>query len=475
MRLPIIAILSFSTITGFAQNFQALHGSPYAGSMGTDYNPAAALNMPYKWDLTILGLQQKSITNAFYIENAGLFTTDTAYVKGKNGYFRRYAHASNAINLFHFSYRIKEDKAVSFGINLRNYVHGSTTPFYWNDTLTNDALTFMQNNAQTPMLKGQAQTSSWVEYNLGYSQVLKSNELGRWQAGVQLHIMQGIAGGFGRLDNISFQQQKVGNTTDFLLTDTYGRYGYSKNADALDSNLSTGQNIRNFLKGNKLSLGLDLGIEYVRYYEDPVGNSTSSPADYDWKIGVSLLDIGKNRFEYGKESAIVSGAQPNIYVSQLENKFTNVKSASAFNDSVRTVVGHFDTLRGTFSINNPARMLINIDKSLPNNFYVNAELQIQFASTRTPLRLNTRELSVLTVTPRWETKNLGVYLPVQYTTEANLWVGLGLKAGPLVVGLHNLGWLFGRNSLPNGGGYIGIQIRAKQPKERDKWLCPTTK
>ena len=160
MRLPIIAILSLCTVTGFAQNFQALHGSPYAGSMGTDYNPAAALNMPYKWDLTILGLQQKSIANAFYIENAGLFTTDTAYVKGRNGYFRRYAHASNAINLFHFSYRIKEDKAISFGINLRNYVHGSTTPFYWNDTLTNDGLTFMQNNTQTPMLKGQAQTSS---------------------------------------------------------------------------------------------------------------------------------------------------------------------------------------------------------------------------------------------------------------------------------------------------------------------------
>jgi hypothetical protein len=328
---------------------------------------------------------------------------------------------------------------------------------------------------QTPLLKGQGQTSSWAEYNLGYSQVLKNNELGRWQAGVQLHIMQGIAGGFGSLNSIAFQQQKVGTTNDFVLTDVYGRYGYSKNADALDSNLSTGQNIRNFLKGNKLSFGLDIGVEYVRYYEDPTSNTLPSPADYDWKISAAILDIGRNKFEYGKESAVVSGAQPNVYVSQLENKFSDIKSLRAFNDSMRTVVSQFDTLNGTFTINNPARLLVSIDKNLSNNFYVNAEFQIQFASTRSALRLNTRELTALVVTPRWETKNLGAYLPIQYTTEGNLWVGLGLKAGPIIVGLHNLGWLFGKNSLPNGGGYLGIQIHAPNPKDRDKWLCPTSK
>jgi hypothetical protein len=223
------------------------------------------------------------------------------------------------------------------------------------------------------------------------------------------------------------------------------------------------------MKASKMNVGINLGVEYTRYYDEMDGGDRSI-TDYNWKLGASLLDLGKNTYLYSKNSYGFSGVNGNISSNQVDAAVSN--NSNSLKDSIKAWSQNFDTLQGQFAINNPARLLINFDKSFEHNFYVNAEAQLHFGSSSSAQRLNTRETSAVTITPRWETKSFGAYLPFQYTTQGNFWVGLGIKAGPLVLGLDNIGWLVNKKSMPNGGLYMAIQIRPGKNKEKDAMPCP---
>src|SRR5689334_19596034 len=57
-----------------AQNYHAINGSSYAGSLGIANNPASVLSTPYSWDLTLGGLQVTNSTNIITIHNFSLLS-----------------------------------------------------------------------------------------------------------------------------------------------------------------------------------------------------------------------------------------------------------------------------------------------------------------------------------------------------------------------------------------------------------------
>jgi hypothetical protein len=65
---------------------------------------------------------------------------------------------------------------------------------------------------------------------------------------------------------------------------------------------------------------------------------------------------------------------------------------------------------------------------------------------------------LLTITPRWETRKFGAYLPIQYNRHGNLWIGGAIKAGPVLLGTHNLLNAFSKNKYLGGGAYLAIII-----------------
>jgi hypothetical protein len=85
-----------------------------------------------------------------------------------------------------------------------------------------------------------------------------------------------------------------------------------------------------------------------------------------------------------------------------------------------------------------------------------------------------QELNLITVTPRWEKSNLGAYMPVEVTNQGHFWVGGAVKLGPVLFGLHNLGWLVSKKSVPNGGGYLAVIIHPGK-FEGDGVPCPKFK
>lgn len=471
IRLSTLALFSILCVQVNAQRMTAIHGSPYSGGLSKDHNPAGILNSPDRWDLTLFGLQYRGITNGIEFDNISLLKIpDSVDYHTKSGYGRRYIHAMNSINLLHFRYRLDLRSAFSFGVNLRSYLHGQTSSLFFADTL-NDLTEILDANIGTDKYSFNGQTSNWMEYSFAYSRVLKSNDAGRLQAGIDLKVSKALAGAYTRLENLRVERLVLGNTTYYIPSEGKGEYGYSTNMDYLNSKNNVAKPFSSFMKNASMNIGLNLGVEYVRYKDDMYGDART-PVDYDWKLGVSLMDLGRNKYTYSSNSYGFSGTNRNFTTESIDRTFDEDFNLDELQDSMSVWAQDIDTLDGNFKINNPTRLVVNFDKSFPNNFSVNAEAQLNFSSTRSMERINTREMSGITVTPRWEKKALGVYMPFQYNTEGNFWIGMGVKAGPLLLGVDNLGWLISKKSMPNGGLYLALQIRPGKGRDLDAMPCP---
>lgn len=448
----------FSSVQLTAQGYQALHGSSYTGSTSVFNNPASPVNSVHKWDLTLFAAQLKMSTNAAYLRAADGGTELT--LKGDAG--SKFIHANADANLLHFLYRPDEKTAVTVGIRARTYLHNKTLPFRYNDSISSIHRFLIANN-NLPFVEGFATHSGWLEADLNYSKVLFEDSRSRLSGGITFQIMKGLSGAFVKLNRVSYFESKNATDTLFSLTDGSGSMGYSGNYDE--------SSFRDFYKNARSGLGFSMGIEYLTYNQETTAGSGNNSLNYDWKIGLSLMDLGANRFSPGTASVELFGPNFALTDGTIDGKLSNAPDLQSFKDSLRTIFTNSADIKAPFSIANPARLILNIDRNLGNHFYVNGELNMNLYSSSSYTKLRTRELNLLTITPRWETLNWGAYLPLQYNTQGQVWVGMALKAGPLVIGFHNLG-LLKKEPMLNGGGYLLLSIHPfNRRKVRDIMDC----
>lgn len=466
----------------WAQNYHAIEGSPFAGSLGVAANPASILNTPYPWDITVFSIQEKNTTNAVTFHHLSLLShPDTINYNWDNGNKKRFAATNYNVHLLNVRLALGRKQAIAFGLNLRGYVTARTGVFNYNDSVKNMNEFFNINVGN--QYNGNLVGSSWLELFGTYSRTLLDDERGRLNAGITLKAMRGIGGVYAQMKNGSVNRTVSGDLTYYLLNAGSARYGYSSNFDKWQDSNSTMTNLKNIVSNSRAGASMDFGVEYLiktqaitNYDEgDYHTDAWSVYHEYAWKIGISLLDVGWNSFKYGTQSRAASNPKTDIPDSILNLKFDHVGKLADFNDSLATIVNTIYTLNGSFKIWNPTRLVINVDKPLDQYFAVNGSLTLNLAGSNNGKQLYAKDFTLLSLTPRWETKRLGAYLPVQVTTEGKVWVGGAFKAGPLLAGLHNWANLFTKNSMQNGGFYLALVIRPGSgfsQKEDKKYTCP---
>lgn len=475
--LGLLTILTFS-LAARAQDYHAIEGSPYAGGIGVANNPASILMAPYPWDITVFSMEEKNTTNAVTFSNfsylSGLSPHDTIHYHFTNGDFKHYAAFNFNMHLLNVRLALGRKQAIAFGANLRGYGAAKTGSVNYNDTLKNMNQFFNINEGTN--YNANFVSSTWAEFFLTYCRTIIDDGYGRLNAGVTLRGMRGISGLYAQLQDGSVNRTISEPLTIYDLAAGTGKYAYSSNYDHWHNGQSTIQNIKDFLGHTRPGAAADLGVEYlVKPQTVDVYGEGDSYYDYDWKIDVSLLDIGYNSYKYGTQSRAVSDPKTNVSDSELNEKFDYVKTLAGFNDSMATIVNSIVPLQGLYKIWNPARLVVNIDRPMPDHFALNADLTLNLGGSNNGQRLFTKEITLLAVTPRWETKTLGGYLPVQVTTEGRVWVGGAFKAGPLLVGIHNWANLFSGSKMQNGGFYLAMVIRPGKGfsfKEARKYTCP---
>ena len=273
--------------------------------------------------------------------------------------------------------------------------------------------------------------------------------------------MRGLSGAFGRTNRFTYRELVNGTDTAYMLTNAYTIYGYSSNYDNASSN---NPSVRDFVRNTVTRLGLSLGVEYLVYDTEPDNPGINKNLNYTWKIGAAIMDIGSNTYKASTYSGKFSNVNPNVTDTAIAVKIRGINSINGFHDSLATIFSSTSSIGENFIISNPTRLVINVDRKLDHNFYVNTNLSLNFYSTSSYNKLRTRELNLLTVTPRWETLAWGAYLPIQYNTQGQLWIGAAVKLGPLLLGIHNIGLLKKDPSL-NGGGYLMLSIHPFSKKK----------
>jgi hypothetical protein len=461
-----------------AQNYHAIQGSFYAGGLGVHNNPSSIVNTPYKWDVTLLGAQLKSSNNFVRIENYSLLSNPAnSQYFFRSGEYARDARLNVNLNLLNTSIALNRKSALAFGANFRSYTFIKASPYNFIDTLGN-AGDFFKINNPTAVYEGDMLSSSWLEVYVSYGRTVLDNEKGRLNAGITLKAGYSLAGAFISLRNGQYQRTTGIGETQFLLKSAEAKYGYSSNFDRWNGQQSTQKNISTLVGASQSGGSIDVGVEYlVKTQELTDINDDESYNDYDWKIGLAVLDMGFQRYTFGLQSRSITAVLPNIATdSVLDAKFAgSINSLERLNDTLATIVSLGGNGARQFNVVNPMRAVLNVDKYLSGNFFVNAELSINLGSLAPKQYFTTEELNLLTVTPRWETRKLGAYLPVYYNTRQQLWVGGAFKAGPLLFGVHNLANIFSTKKIQNGGAYIALTVRSPQgaSERKDRRLnCP---
>src|ERR1700722_15266366 len=475
--LLIVSMQSFYCILP-AQDYHAVQGSSFAGSLGVSNNPASIVNTPYKWDIDIFSVQFKDASNLYTIADYSLISPpqNSKYFFNAGDY-KRFSDVNFNLNLLNTRIALNQTQAIAFGINLLGYGSMKTGTYNYKNKLHN-VHDFFNINDVNGILHGNFTGSSWIEIFGTYGQTIYDDGDNRLNGGLTLKAMRGIAGGFAEIQNGTFTQNIINNNLNvYNLTSANARYGYSYNFDDWQKNNSVSENFNNLLNNTRGGFSGDIGFEYLIRQEtlNDYYDKDEHYFDYYWKIGVSLLNVGYNQYKLGTQSRTISDPQ-NVVDTILDKKFNGVKSLSAANDSIASFASSASIVGRKIKIFNPTRIVINVDRFLGNDFYLNAELSLNLNSQLAGYsHFYTQSLNLLTVTPRWETKKWGVYFPIQYNIENQLWVGGAFKAGPLLIGVHNWANVFTKRSLQNGGGYIALIIHSKENTKgkTDKRLdCP---
>jgi hypothetical protein len=440
----------------FAQSYKPTYGSAFAGSTSIFNNPASSVNQSFKWEATILSAQANVNSNAFYIQNDSIGIHE--------GMFPKYFHGNVDVNLLNLLYKPNNKQAFSVGIRARTFNHVKTEPLVVSNGIQSMHDFFMLNR-ETPYLEAFMTHSGWLEGNFNYSQEILRNQKSTLTAGITLQINKSISGAYATVNKLSYLESTNGIDTLYTLTAGGSSFGYSSNYD--ETTAGTSNSGSDFLKNGKSSLGLSIGAEYLLYNTEAHSFQTNHALNYALKIGVSIMDIGGVSYKNSVTSSIFNGVRPNMNDPLISRKTTGLENSDQLRDSLATIFASTTQMPETFTVTKPTRFNVNIDKPLGSNFYINADLTVNMHASAGLTKRRVRDLNLITLTPRYESLHLGVYLPVQYNTQGQLMVGGALKLGPLTVGVHRLRWLTNSSNMsnPSGGGYVMLSIHPMSLKK----------
>lgn len=306
--------------------------------------------------------------------------------------------------------------------------------------------------------------NSFVEFGLSFGQVLMSEDEDFVKVGLAVKRLVGLYSAHLMIDRANYDVvSDPANRTERLLriNSLVAQYGYTKNEAFENAKFSPGWILGNQSAGS--GWGLDIGIVYefrpdlrkFSYREKGVLKLDPSKNKYQFRVGVSLLDIGGLKY-----------SNPN-YVKNWDINTTNkvfnskdYKKVQGLNDGLDRINASLnlseDQAQSLFHTSLPTAFSVNFDYHYKNNIYINS---VWTHALRSDNSIGIKSPSLLAVTPRWETKWAEVAMPFalldNYSTFS---FGLSARLGPVFLGTDNLGSILNIGTPRGLDLYFGASI-----------------
>ncbi len=331
-------------------------------------------------------------------------------------------------------------------------------------------------------IKGMA----WADLGITYSRVLLDKDKHFLKAGATLKVVKGLAAMYAYSENFNYHFDNL----DTISVNAAMKVGATKNLEYfLPSHGDfTDNDAKEIFKGftnnniSKWSAAADIAVVYefrkdkdkYKYNMDCKDLYYNERDKHFIQVGFSVINIGRLKFT---KSDSVRDYNLNL-----------VKSGDNFNENTL----HYDWLNQGTLVNNestfkmwlPTTINVWADVNIIKGFGVNVAAQINPLPKK---GLNVHHLTTVAVTPRYDYKWAGVYMPVAVDELANAQWGLGFRAGPLYIASQDIFSSLIKMKKGNArdinvqlGLKVSIPNRKAKDKDNDgvsnkKDLCPAQK
>jgi len=419
-----LAFLLIPFIT-FSQNFTGFSYDNYGGVQRLSLNPAYVVDSPYHFDFNIAG------ATIFTSNDYAVIDFGDKIIKGKfdeidDSIFSVIDSAvgstGNNLNINteilgpSFMFNLNKDNAFGVFTKARSVISVMDINVNAYDRFINDG--FDTNEDYSLDISNSAiSTHLWGEVGLTYGRVFSRTDHSLFKGGGSIKYIQGGGNAF-----IAFKNTVINYHGDSGLIDTTGElsYGTSFNIDeAVDGN-----GFSNYFDGEANGIGFDIGAVYQwsSQIKEEDSETKKQPKFYKYRLAVSITDIGKINYPTG-ELIKYNLNQVDINPDELEG------------DDFFTVM---DELYGDDKISDnklvvqlPTAAHLNFDYSITDHIYVN--INGDFALTDIGNNAS-KVVSNYLITPRYESKWISAYIPINYDTYKNMAMGIGVRLGPVFVG-----------------------------------------
>jgi len=448
--LLLLAMWCISVATQ-AQEQIGLRIENFSGINSVLLNPANNLTSHFKWDVNLVAAGVFAENNYAYIKTTNLIqlskASDFVYAGDENeiqtnedplvyDYFdRKKDHfLTIATNVMGPSFMINLESGHSFGLitNFRSYVSSQNIPanlnYHW--LVDNAAVGF-----SFQLAPFDAAGMVWSEFGLNYGMTLET-ATGNIGFGATAKFLQGYEAFYFKSTGSNFTvTDRSANRFDFENTEV--AFGFTNNN-------SDGEDIN--LQKNGTGFSFDLGAIMT------IGGAEDLP--YKWKFGASILDIGSITFNSNAETHVIN---TNNIISLDANNYNNADDLDELTQQLsQDVFGDPSTSKEgeTFKVWLPGALSLQADYAVNSNIYINA-LAIQRVSLGD---IAVKRGNLLAITPRFESRWIGLSIPVVLYNWQQINVGTALRLAFLTIGSDNVGSILGSSSFTGTDFYISLKV-----------------
>ena len=444
----------FLCLTAQAQYNLGIANSNYSGIQGARVNPGVTAGSPLKWEVNGLSVDVLYDNTFVYTPKGAVPAFGfKSLLNGivDNQHYATHYHPDDPDKRYQFtlstevlgpSFRLSLGGQQSIGLtfaargygNIRN-IPGTTAENAWAYLKEGDLWNRSLSDNSTRL-----NTMGWLQYGLNYSAILFDDGTNQWKAGIALNYLQALVAAYVRNTHLNYTLDSTQISFANSSVD-YGRTDY-------DSYRNIG-GYHGLNHGH--GFGVDLGVVYVH------AANTREPEDYDYRLGLSVMDIGAidfNRnaaafhlqtsggvFDHWNQQALMSNASIDKTLSAVFYRGDSSASQTA---------GHF-----TMAL--PTTISVQGDYRVTTHYYVNAAIVKGLGHGDHP---GVVQPDIYSVTPRYESRwwDVSVPLSLLYYGTWRARVGLAVRAGYLFFGGDAPVGLLSLGNMQGVDVYAGVRF-----------------
>lgn len=431
-------LITFQLICFFCaaqSSYTGYHSSTYAGVYGILNNPADILNHRFRGDFNLAGVSAAAGNNVFSFkyknrndDNGGFSFADPITKNGKANINADVFGPSLLI-------RLSDKHAFAITTRVRTMVnaHGISHPIL--NLLAQNHIDSSLINNRLALSNMAVNVHGWKEVALTYSRQIANTDYGVWKLGASVKYLGGLAALSFGTNKLSFTYDSVpdpaGGTgkKDAIINNTGTvRLDYTKIPDSLST-------VNEYLSFKNPGLGLDVGVSYeyrdeMQVYETAYSDRT---ANYIWRIGASITDIGFIRYNKKEmDGFAVNFAGSTYLIDQL-----TAPSDSSNGEQIGNYYKNLFNARtepSALTMQLPTTLHLSYDRFFNKVVGIQAQVNIPLMFSRINFYTGNYNPVSVSVTPRAEISWAGVYMPLSYNSIFGFQAGAAMRLGPLVIG-----------------------------------------